>query len=591
MEIIGVFTNILLMSIVALTSYYLLKEETRFPILAATCIAIGYNTIIYTLLASLGNGGMVFYSLGYIVLIAAAIKRYAENKEITFIEAVRSYSGFTRKGVSIKTFTSNLTNEIKQLSSNKSREVSNHFESDTALVLRTEGGEEHILEGLHRGSLIVGGAGSGKSESLIKPFISNFIRKGYAGIVYDWKFDELSSVVEHESAHRDDMQYYYLNFNDISKSHRCNPLEHIEEKAYARQYAETLLLNLDTSSIQKRDFFIKAAKSFLAAGLWLFKCDYPDICTLPHVVRFLLHDNIQEVVDVISRNEDAKELLSPVLSGLKSERQTAAVVSTLQELLTALLDDKMAYVLSGNDFNLDINNPAEPKVLCVGNYQPLAGTFSPVLSLIIDIAIKQMNIEGKQKSFVLLDEAPTLYIPNIDQLPATGRSNGICVVYCVQDISQTVGMYDEVGAEKIVSNLGNKWFGRTTSSRTLREMKETFGRYDHEFDTISHSQKPWKLLPGLSSGYSQTLGTSIQEREVIQQTEVRQLREGEFYNVSVNSNIESGKLRYEQYPTHKKGISTINKVTDDDIKDNRRRIINDIAQILGKPTEAIQGPF
>lgn len=45
-----------------------------------------------------------------------------------------------------------------------------------------------------RGIFIAGAAGSGKSESVAVPLLLEFIRKGFAGIVYDFKFPALDNA-------------------------------------------------------------------------------------------------------------------------------------------------------------------------------------------------------------------------------------------------------------------------------------------------------------------------------------------------------------------------------------------------------------
>jgi type IV secretory pathway TraG/TraD family ATPase VirD4 len=177
-----------------------------------------------------------------------------------------------------------------------------------------------------------------------------------------------------------------------------------------------------------------------------FKEEHPEICTLPHIVNFIQSDTTQ-VLETLRKNDLSARLISSILTAhdRKAEGQLAGVVGTLQIALNKINIPEAAYILTGDDFSLDLNDPADPKMLIVGNSPQMKETYSPLISLICTVALKMMNADNKCPSVVLLDEAPTLYIPNLEDVPATGRSRKISVVYMAQDFSQ---MTDKYGKEK-----------------------------------------------------------------------------------------------------------------------------------------------
>ena len=72
--------------------------------------------------------------------------------------------------------------------------------------------------------------------------------------------------------------------------------------------------------------------------------------------------------------------------------------------MARLSSPQLYYVLSGNDFTLDINNPEEPKIICMGNNPQKQQIYGAVLSLYISRVIKLVNKKHQQKSSLVFDE-------------------------------------------------------------------------------------------------------------------------------------------------------------------------------------------
>ena len=108
--------------------------------------------------------------------------------------------------------------------------------------------------------------------------------------------------------------------------------------------------------------------------------------------------------------------------------------------------------------------------------------------------MRQMNKPNQQKSVVLLDEAPTIYIPNIEQIPATARSNKIATIFGVQDFSQLVDNYGQDKAQIILANLGNQFFGRVTNGKTAEMVKNLFKKKIEYLSIRTPEPEPAELL-------------------------------------------------------------------------------------------------
>ncbi|MEO0331364.1 MAG: type IV secretory system conjugative DNA transfer family protein, partial [Bacteroidota bacterium] len=394
----------------------------------------------------------------------------------------------------------------------------NKINTPDSIVIRAQRGYLNVPNP-YRGTLIVGSSGSGKSESIGNAFLQQFVHKGFAGIVYDFKFPVLANVLN-TALHRYDNQsnlcYYIVNFFDLSRSHRCNPLapENIPTLSHAEEYAQAIVSNLDTNTIKQRDFFAASAQAWLTALIWFFRSEHPQHCTLPHIINTALYPDYTHVISMLEANPQSGDLIRGIATAIrnKAEKQLAGVIASLQMMVTKLNSPEIAWVLSDNDFNLNINDPSEPKLLCLGSDPGLVDAFSPVISLIITVALKQMNQPGKQRSFVLLDEAPSLYIPRFEMIPATARSNQVASVYMVQDLSQMVDRYDKDKAEVILSNLSNQFYGKASSVETARRVSEMIGREEQSIQNhsrgMSHASRGGRNL-------SQNISISHQERLLI----------------------------------------------------------------------------
>lgn len=447
------------------------------------------------------------------------------------------------------------------------------------LSLKSDNGGHLEIANPYRGVLIIGGAGSGKSRSVISPIIDQMILKGYTGILYDFKFPDLSDEVYAYALHQPKkVKFFFVNFHDLSRTHRVNPLAGLTENAHAREFATALMTNLKPETISKPDFFSRSAISLLASSIWYFHEEHNSMCTLPHIISFLLWPDLRAIIDKLSENPLSADMVASVRSGLSSENQTAGVVSTLNDGLSVLSNKKVFYVLSGDDFRLNLNDPKSPKFICIGNNAGLADSLSPIISLTITAALKQMNQPGKLKSMVLLDEAPTLYIPNFDQIPATARSNKVATVFCAQDYSQMEDKYGGIKAEVIMSNLANQFWGKTTNPKTAEKVIKLFGKFDKVFETKSKGSS----TQGIKGSSNQSVSQTIQERDRIKITDIRDLDPGEFYISTVETKHKEVKTRLANHAPRKETLPSFRSVTEEDIDALFREVKEDISMLMSK---------
>ncbi|WP_426491501.1 TraM recognition domain-containing protein [Hymenobacter sp. 102] len=404
-----------------------------------------------------------------------------------------------------------------------------------------------------RGTLVLGGAGAGKSYSIGEPLIEQFTEKGFAGLIYDFKFPVLAEAAQkafvladakaraagEEPAH---VQLHIINFKDLERSERVNPLraDKMPVVAYANEYARAIMANLNPESIKKMDFFDTSANAFLTAIIWFYKKNFPTFCTLPHVVNTALHPDFTHVLSMLDTDPECGDMVRSITTAVKqrAEKQVAGVIASLQIVLTRINSPEIAWVLTpdearGEGFSLDLNDKQAPKVLVVGNDPTLKETFSPVISCIVAVALKLMNQQHKHPSYVFLDEAATIYVPNLEVIPATARSNKVAMIYMTQDLSQMIDAYGREKMQVMVSNLNNQFFGKVNSLETAKFVSELVGKEDREMVSASLGRSQSGGSRGAGSSINQSV--SWQERNLVRLQDTITLETGEFIGQTVET--------------------------------------------------------
>lgn len=345
-----------------------------------------------------------------------------------------------------------------------------------------------------RGVLVCGSPGSGKSYFVIRHIITQHIEKGFSMFVYDFKFDDLTKIVynaylKNRHLYKVMPQFYVINFDDLTRTHRCNPLDpaSMTDITDAAESARTILLGLNREWIKKQgDFFVESPINFLTAVIWyLRKFNDGEFCTLPHVIELMQLD--YKILFTLLRSEKEIEvLINPFVSAFlnNASEQLEGQIASAKISMARLSSPQLYYVLSGNDFTLDINNPEAPKIVCMGNNPQKIQTYGAVLSLYISRLIKLANRKDKLKSSLIFDEFPTVYLNNIDALIATARSNRVSTTLGIQDLSQLKKDYGREQADVIMNITGNILSGQVTGD-TAKQLSERFGKIMQDRESLS----------------------------------------------------------------------------------------------------------
>ena len=345
-----------------------------------------------------------------------------------------------------------------------------------------------------RATIVLGTPGSGKSYAVVNSFIKQQIEKGYSMYVYDFKFPDLSMIaynhlINHLDGYKIKPKFYVINFDDPRRSHRCNPIhpDFMTDISDAYESAYTIMLNLNKTWVQKQgDFFVESPIILFAAIIWYLRI-YQDgkYCTFPHAIE-LLNRKYEDVFPILTSYPELENYLSPFMDAWQggAMEQLAGQIASAKIPLSRMISPQLYWVITGDEFTLDINNPEEPKILCVGNNPDRQNIYGAALGLYNSRIVKLINKKGMLKSSVIIDELPTIYFKGLDNLIATARSNKVAVCLGFQDFSQLTRDYGDKEAKVVMNTVGNIFSGQVVGE-TAKTLSERFGKVLQKRQSIS----------------------------------------------------------------------------------------------------------
>ena len=345
-----------------------------------------------------------------------------------------------------------------------------------------------------RASIVLGTPGSGKSYAVVNNFIKQMIEKGYSLYLYDFKYPDLSTIAynhlaNHKNGYKIPPKFYVINFDDPERSHRCNPIhpDFMSDIADAYESAYTIMMNLNRTWIQKQgDFFVESPIVLFAAIIWYLRIyENGKYCTFPHAIEFLCR-RYEDIFPILTSYPELENYLSPFMDAWQggAAEQLAGQIASAKIPLSRMISPQLYWIMTGNDFTLDINNPKDPKILCVGNNPDRQNIYGAALGLYNSRIVKLINKKGMLKSGVIIDELPTIYFKGLDNLIATARSNKVAVCLGFQDFSQLKRDYGDKEAAVVMNTVGNIFSGQVVGE-TAKTLSERFGKVLQKRQSVS----------------------------------------------------------------------------------------------------------
>ena len=361
-----------------------------------------------------------------------------------------------------------------------------------------------------RASIVLGTPGSGKSYAVVNQYIKQQIEKGFSMYVYDFKFPDLSMIaynhlLNHQAGYKKVPTFYVINFDAPARSHRCNPINpsFMEDISDAYESSFTIMLNLNKNWVQKQgDFFVESPIILFAAIIWFLRI-YQDgkYCTFPHAIEFL-NKRYEDIFPILTSYPELENYLSPFMDAWLggAADQLMGQIASAKIPLSRMISPQLYWVMSGDEFTLDINNPEDPKILVVGNNPDRQNIYSAALGLYNSRIVKLINKKGRLKSSVIIDELPTIFFKGLDNLIATARSNKVAVLLGFQDFSQLTRDYGDKESKVIQNTVGNVFSGQVVGE-TAKTLSERFGKVlqQRQSMTINRNDKSTSISTQMDS--------------------------------------------------------------------------------------------
>ncbi len=423
------------------------------------------------------------------------------------------------------------------------------------------------VDNIRRGASVIGSAGSGKTESVVYNFLQHFSKHGFCGVIHDYKDFELTEIAYPLFKERD-IKFYTIAFDEIH--YRVNPIapKYLPNEESVNEVSRVLMENLLEQNLSENTgsskFFSDAVEGLLSGMIWKMKTAYPDYCTLPHIIALFQSVSTKELVAFLKSDLTSRSMASAFINGIESEKQTAGVKSTLANAFKKIGSQKLFYVLSKDEVPLDINHPNNPAVISLVNNPKYDSAYSLVIAMVMHTIIKQMSIRGRKSSFLLMEEAPTLKLPNMHRIPATLRSYDICTVYVMQDKVQNDLLYGDKASKAILSNLSYQFFGKVNDP-----------------DTAKYYERFFEIIKTPTKSISKSSGMSFESRITKGEKEVSKRRADIFFRLKQGEFIafadgRDKKLRFKLQPIQKQRAEIELRYSETDLQMSFERVCREV---------------
>ncbi|MCR5352077.1 MAG: type IV secretory system conjugative DNA transfer family protein [Bacteroidales bacterium] len=379
--------------------------------------------------------------------------------------------------------------------------------------------------------LVQGAPGSGKSYSIFEPAFFQFIKKGFVCFTYDFKFPDQTTIIynlyeKYKHCYKKEPSFHVVNFDNPMYSERCNPIDpkFLNDPADATEVSEIVMENVNKGAQGGQKFFDDSAKLYLDAIVWFLR-KYKDgkYCTFPHAIE-LMAVPYSKTLKIMKNYPELEVKLKPFEEAFQNKalEQLSGQIASAQIPLNKFVSPSLYYVLSANEFDLDLNNPDDPKILCLGNNPDRQAIYGATSALMVSRIIKVINHKGKTPMFFSLDELPTIFIKGLDNLAATARSHKVALIAGVQTKAQLERDYNEKEAKVINENIGNFFIGATTGT-AAEQASKMFGKQK----IISRS---------ISTGDSDSVSISYRDEDRLSADRIETLHQGTFCGKVADNN-------------------------------------------------------
>ena len=421
--------------------------------------------------------------------------------------------------------------------------------------------------------LVYGGAGSGKTKSIGKWLLQEYIRLGFAGFIYDFKdIDYTRTAYNLMKKYDYKVEFYYINFDNLSRSYRFNPLKNVSDKTVLMQLMEDMLLSMQAKDAKQDEWFAGGLGILRGVAYRLYD-EFKEYCTIPHILTLIMNSSQDSLTRFLEQNTISEMMAGAFLKAKGSEKTQASYISTLSnQIATMATDENIAWVLSGNDFDFNLIDPEHPKMFAVSNNFSKNSVYSPVIAMLLSISSRQFTMQNKVPFVYFLDEMTTVKIKNFETLPSVLREYKAAFVLLTQSGAKLENLYGKLDRSSVEANFGNMFLGRTKDVEALKYYPLFFGKEEKERRSRSAGKS------GSSSNSSVTI--SSQKEDVYQGKDFSELEPGEFIGSATRANVKEFKAKFKMFEMEEEELPVHEFVTPEQVTENYDRIICEVQEIL-----------
>ena len=421
--------------------------------------------------------------------------------------------------------------------------------------------------------LVYGGAGSGKTKSIGKWLLQEYIRLGFAGFIYDFKdIDYTRTAYNLMKKYDYKVEFYYINFDNLSRSYRFNPLKNVSDKTVLMQLMEDMLLSMQAKDAKQDEWFAGGLGILRGVAYRLYD-EFKEYCTIPHILTLIMNSSQESLTRFLEQNTISEMMAGAFLKAKGSEKTQASYISTLSsQIATMATDENVAWVLSGNDFDFNLIDPEHPKMFAVSNNFSKNSVYSPVIAMLLSISSRQFTMQNKVPFVYFLDEMTTVKIKNFETLPSVLREYKAALVLLTQSGAKLENLYGKLDRSSVEANFGNMFLGRTKDVEALKYYPLFFGKEEKERRSRSAGKS------GSSSNSSVTI--SSQKEDVYQGKDFSELEPGEFIGSATRANVKEFKAKFKMFEMEEEELPVHEFVTPEQVTENYDRIIQEVQAIL-----------
>lgn len=421
------------------------------------------------------------------------------------------------------------------------------------------------------GFLVYAGANSGKTKSIGKNLLKNYIQNHFAGFIYDYKdFDITKTAYNFTKKYNYPYKFYYISFEDMNRTYRTNP---ISPKVITDENLFIQLISDIYSAYKgesKKDEWYAGAVGMLQGISIRFYYEYPELCTVPHIAMFCCTAGKERIMEFLQGNQRSRMLASAYIDAEGSEKTQASYLSELTRNLSIIaFNKKIVYVLSGNDFEFNLLDPKDPKLVSISNSYRIESLIAPLIGAMLSVASRQFYLGNKIPFCFFLDEATTFKIQDFDTMISVLREYLCSFTILTQSASKIEKIYNKFDRASVESNLGNQFFGRTADVLALEVYQKVFGMHEIVKESISKGVN--------ASGNSKSKTVSKQKDNFYDTNFFTQLEAGRFVGKGVKSNYKNFDLKFVMYDSsEEEALPIVKTVLPIDLETNYNKILMDI---------------